>query len=465
MSLFDILHLSSGAMQVNQAALRVTANNIANAGTEGYHRQSPDLHTVGSSWTRGLLLGRGVTIADVVSAYDSFTDQRLMNEHANSGFADQLATAMQSLEALVATTGSGSLADRASSLFNDFDAVAADPTDISLRTQLLHDAEALAEEFSRQAGELANAAAEANDALAWSVRSVSQRFAEIASLNGQIAAREAAGQSANDLRDERSRLADEVATMIGVTVDEEDDGSLTVLVAGHAVVQGTEARTLTTTVDPNTGFNRVVIQDGALPIDITAQITTGEMAAYLAIRNEIVPAQLADLDQIAYDLMTGINAVHAVGYGLDGVTGRDLFAAPAAVSGAALAMAVDAAVAGDPDAVAAAADPANLPGDGSNAAALGDLTDAPLTSGGTRTILEAMSDFVGHLASDVASADAAQALQDEITSAVQSLWDTRSGVSLEEEAVDLMKYQDSYEAMARVLQVTQQMLDTLMELP
>lgn len=464
MSLFHVLHLSSRSLQSTQAGLQTTANNVANASTEGYHRQTTDFHTVGSHWTKGVLLGQGVNAENVLSAYDRFTEERLLDEHSNLGYSQQMGNAYEALETLVGGVGDGSLSDRLTSLFDNFDALAVSPWDDTIRQVTLNDASNLASEFRSQAEDIRGMAQTADESIVAGIQSVNGYLANIASLNETIVAREAAGSNANDLRDERGYLVDLVTAQLDVQLDEQDDGSLTVMLGGHAAVQGGESRTLTTDVDPNTGWHRVILDRDGFATNITSQIRSGEVAAHLQIRDEVAPELQDDLDQLAYDLMTGINAVHAAGYGLDGVTGRDLFTQPVAVNGAAVAMTVDAAVDGDPNALAAAVDPLGLPGDGSNATALGDLAEALLTAGGTRTLTEGLSGFTGNLAADVATADAAHSLQTEVTAAIEGMRAQRSGVSMEEEAANLIRFQDSYDAMANVMQITQQMLDTLMEI-
>lgn len=464
MSLFNILNMAGTSLQSQRAGLAVTANNIANANTVGYHRQSVDYQTVGTEFTGGLLLGQGVTASDVVSAFDRYTEERLLTEHANYGFAEQLSSAYEVLESMVAVTGDGSLAGRLSDFLTAIDGLATTPWESSVRTQVILDAESMATEFRRQAEAIDDMGAAADQAVASGATAINGYLAEIASLNAQIASLEASGQTANDLRDQRGSLVDAVSRQVGVVTDEQPDGTLTVFVGGHAVVQENNARTFYAEEDPNTGLQRLMIEDGGLALDITSQIQSGAIAAQLEIRDEVVPGLSAELDQIAYDLATSFNAIHATGYDLDGNTGQDLFLAPVAVDGAAASMRLDTALVDNPDGLAASATASGLPGDGAVATQLGDLADALVTGGGTMTLNEALSSFVGGLASDAAVAHAGLSLQTGITSAVEGTWEARSAVSQEEEAINLLKYQDAYDAMARVLQVTQEMLDTLMSL-
>ena len=464
MSLFNILQLTGSALQAQRAGLSVTANNIANAGTDGYHRQSIDFQTVGSFYTGNLLLGGGVSAENVLSAYDKFTEERLYSEHGNSGYAESMSSAYDVLEAMVAVADEGSLSNRLSSLLTSIDAMALTPWESSVRTQVLIDAEALSTEFRRQADSLADLTQTSNEAIAVNVTSLDSYLQQIASLNAQIAALESSGQTANDLRDQRGSYVDQVAGLVDVVLDEQADGTLTLFAAGHAVVQGSEAQSLSAVEDAVTGDYKIVLDDGGITLDITGQISSGALAAHIEIRDEVIPDLTSELDQLAYDLITNFNAVHTAGYDLDGNVGGNFFMDPGAVAGAAATMQLDSALVNNPDGLAAAADPAGVPGDGTNAIALGDLAESQIAGGGTKTLNEALSGFVAQLASDTAAVQAGLSLQTSITSAIETAWDSRSAVSQEEEAINLVQFQDAYDALARVLRATQEMLDTLMEI-
>lgn len=464
MSLFSILNLSGSALQAQQAGLQTTANNIANAGTDGYHRQAVDYRTAGSYWTSGLLLGGGVTAAEVSSAYDKFTESRLFEEHSNSGYAGQMNAAYEVLQSMMGSVDETSLSARISDLFVQFDALAAMPYDSNTRNQVLSTADALAGEFNRQAEVLADLSSAADGAISIGVQDADGILANIASLNGQVVALEAGGQNASDVRDERGRLVDELSGLMNVSLSEESDGSLTVILGGHAAVQGTTARTLATEEDANTGLQKITLAVGSVAVDLTNAISSGELAAHVEVRDSVIPDLKAGLDQLAYDMISEVNSVHSVGYDLDGNTGLNLFTPTSSVDGAAAGMSVSSDVEGNPDALAAATDPTAVPGDGTNAIALGDLAEALAAGGGDRTFTQEAANWISNLGADASAAEANYALQGAVTMAVEATWQERSAVSLEEEAINLIRFQDSYDAMAKVLQTTQQMLDTLMEI-
>ena len=183
----------------------------------------------------------------------------------------------------------------------------------------------------------------------------------------------------------------------------------------------------------------------------------------LIARDQHIPGYLASLDDQALALAETVNTIHAAGYDLDGNTGPDFFAFSFAITGsegAARALIVDPAITANPSRIGAAG--AALPGDNQVARALSDARDARVLDGGTATLSEAWGGFVYRVGRDVKSARQESAMRAEVMQQVETLRDQVSGVSLDEEAMHLMKYQRAYEANARFFRVIDQTLDVLM---
>jgi flagellar hook-associated protein 1 FlgK len=159
-----------------------------------------------------------------------------------------------------------------------------------------------------------------------------------------------------------------------------------------------------------------------------------------------------------------VNQVHRAGFGTDGVGGRDLFSPIAAVAGAAGTVALDAAVAGQPDAVAAAQDPAALPGDNRNALALADLATTAFLSGGSQTPTAFWRSAVSALGSGLADAERDFELHAARLAQLTGMREAVSGVSIDEEMIELAKAQRAFEAAAKVIQTGDELLDVVLSL-
>jgi flagellar hook-associated protein 1 FlgK len=196
--------------------------------------------------------------------------------------------------------------------------------------------------------------------------------------------------------------------------------------------------------------------------DVTATLSGGRIGGSLHARDAVIPGYVAQLDQLAFDLATAINGVHATGFDLDGGAGGSFFVPPGGVAGAAAALAVDAAIAADADRIAASA--TGAVGDNQIARALAALRDAPVAAGGTMDVFEAWAELTFVVGSDVAAARASESGHALVRRQLESLRAQTSGVSYDEEAAHLMRYQRAYEASARYFTTIVDTIDALMEM-
>jgi len=436
---------------------------VANAETPGYRRQTTGLHTAGTLNRSGLLLGQGVRASTVSAAYDSFAQEQVLAQLGEEGYARAHASGIRALEVALAEGTDGAIGQRLAELFDSFSALEANPTTPGHRLEVIGRAQLLAGAFNRGAEILDARAAEANTAIGDAAGRVNALGRSVAALNAEIVELEAAGGEANDLRVQRSNAVEELSGLASVNSSEQADGSLTVLFAGHHLVEGHVARTLTA-VEDAAGDLQLRISHGTSTFDITPSVGNyGEIGAALTMRDSVVPGLMADLDSLAETVAVEVNAVHSAGFGLDGSTGVNLFD-PVAASGAAASFSVSAAVATSPDAIAASGSSATLPGGNTNAAALAALADTLTMAGGTRTFESFYGQFVAELGGAASTAYANEARTGIQLDAALDARDAKTAVSLEEEAIDLVRFQEAYQAAARVISTANELFDDLLSI-
>ena len=230
------------------------------------------------------------------------------------------------------------------------------------------------------------------------------------------------------------------------------------------MVEAGKARSLSAVPDPVTGFNQVHMSMGTTTIDISSALTSGSLGAAIEERDVILGGMEAELDDLAFTIHQDVNTLHFAGFGQDGVTARNFFGTIAGPAGAARAISLDALVDGNPDAIAAATTAAGLPGDNTNAKALAALSSTGSMAFGTQTFTEYYSSFIAQLGHD-AQLSMQESTRTELQlEAAMNVRDQASAVSLEEEAMDLVRFQDSYQAAARVMNVAKEMLDELLNI-
>ena len=455
-SLFALLGTMQQGLAAQQAGIDVAGQNVANVNTPGYVKRNVVLES------QAVLPGDdgGVDVASVQRAYSSFTYGQVLVSQGGKSAADARSAALAEGQAVVAPSGGGGVSDSMNAFFSSLQALSASPSDPSARSAVLASATQLATSFSTTANGLSQLQTSLYSQAQGTVNDLNQTLAQIAQLNGQIAQAQGQGDNAPDLRDQRDNLVSQVAGQIGARVVPDASGGVTLFAAGTVLVSADHASSLGVSLDSSGALKFVVNRPGGAPLDVTQGVTDGTLGGLREARDVDIAATASQLDQLAYNFENSVNSVHAAGYGLDGVTGRPLFAPPASVAGAAATMTVDPSVAGQPDHVAAAATAADVPGGNDVAVQLAQLANQPLGAGGPPA--QQIATIGAQLGSAKSSADTDAATRADMLTQAQNMNSSASGVSINEEMVNLTKFQQGFEAATRVLQVTDQLLGDFM---
>jgi flagellar hook-associated protein 1 len=473
----SVFNIGRNALQTYELALQVTSHNIANALTPGYTRQQMVLEAQNPLNLSGLHLGMGVTAGSVRQAFDQYTARSIQQNASALGESEAKATALAYLETIFNEAAGHGLNQALADFWNAWQDLANNPGGVPERTALLQKAEALSAQFRTMSESLDQVRRSMNTNLGASLSDLAQTARQIASLNERITASEADGTRANDLRDQRNNLVENLASLIGINHYEDGNGALTILTtSGKLLVSGTQSWELSQAGEQ--------IYWNGIPVDLSAELSGGKIGGWLDIRDEIIPQYLANLDELAGSLIREINARHAAGYALSGATGLAFFEPPPSPvpgdhSGAAGALALSSALAGNPANIAAGGS-SGAPGDNENALRILDLqTDQGLllrkwTYAGRGTNVSsavqtaALEDYYRSLVGDLGilaagtnqDRDFAQTLIDRLA----EVRDSVSGVNLDEEMTEIMKIQRAYQAAAKLITITDEMLQSLLQI-
>lgn len=463
---FDILGIGWSALSSHRLAGEVVGHNMANAATPGYSRQRADLYARDPWLGRPGPIGTGVEVRGIQQARDEFVERSLLGANIAQGYQSQRVQVLTTLEAAFGV-GADDPVDRAlQDFFFALRDLSSNPAGAAERVAVLAAGRSLGDTFRLQRGRLEQARAALDGQVAGLVSDIQSRLDQIAELNQQIRIQEAGGGSANDLRDRRQLLANEVAERIGVSTVADDRGNLNLALAdGTLLVNGDRAARLSTEAQAaNAGLLAPVVlaPDGSRRV--LDQGVSGRLGGLLSARDGEARRALERLDELAFELAQAVNARHRAGFGLDGVGGRDFFAPIAALDGAAGQLRLDAAVDGQPDALAAAQDALALPGDNRNALWLLDLQGAPLFAGGTRSAGEYWRGTVSDLGTGLQTAQRDLDQAAARLAMVSQMREAVSGVSLDEEMIELSKAQRAFEAAAKVIQAGDEMLEVILSL-
>jgi|TARA_R110002110_G_scaffold327869_1_gene539574 flagellar hook-associated protein 1 FlgK len=444
------LYTALSGMNAQRRVLDVTAHNVANQATEGYHRQRVDLRAVGVSDVATVFAGRdirvgGVDATAVTRMIDNLAEDRALRQTATYGGTQTMRANLDRIEMTFPEPSENGIAAQLDELWASWSDLSSDPDNPVVRSQLLDRARGVIEALGRASADLdavSDSSARQVPSMANEVNNLADR---IAKLNQAIVG---SGDNANGLLDQRDLLVKELAGLTGAVSRPAANGAVDVTINGRAIVSGPRAEP----VNGSTG-TFIWVTDGA-----TVSAPPSRMAALAKTINDVVPRYRAALDDVAATLVTQVNALHTTGYDLSGATGLNFFD-PAKLTAQSISLSSD--VDGQPEKVAAGA-PA-FPGpvapglfDGDLARQLATLADG---AGGPGMKYQSM---VAALGSEARTATQRDVVQSEMTLAANIRADSVGGVSIDEEMANLMSAQRAYAASARVLTSVDEMLGVLM---
>lgn len=369
------------ALRAHQLAVDVAAHNIANAQTPGFSRQRVLLRPIGldgsDHFSRDNLLGRpgfGVDAKDVNRVRDLFMDFQARQALSQRGQHSAFVTPLQNAEVVFNDPSDDGISALLGKFWAAWHDVVNEPESSAARTALVHATTTFAVRVQGAHAELTTQRKNLNQQVSALGNQINAVASEIASLNLQVKQVELNGDMANDLRDRRDLLMDQLAEIADVQYSEAETGEVTIYLGNHELVFGTTARTINAVPDANDPniVNLVFAMDGQ-PVNTTS----GKLRGVLDARDVALPELIARLDSFATGLINGVNTAHRQGYGLEGSTGLNFFTGTGASD-----IAINAALAGNPQRIATAGAP-GAPGDPSNALAIANLELATNMVAGT----------------------------------------------------------------------------------
>lgn len=457
--------LVSGALNADQAALSIVANNVANANTVGYTEEVPNFRANPSTECNGVFYGTGVSEIGATSVRDRVLTERLNQQQQLASASSARLAALNSIQAMFtpnsgsARASAGDIGSDITSFFSSFASLEANPTNNALRQQVLSAGATLSGDISNTARDLNTQRSALDQEASGVVTQVNALTTAIAQLNLQIQSTSPNGD-AGTLEDQRQQDLSKLSQLIGVNqIATENNGLSITTTSGQTLVsQGSSNPMTTGTVNGVTHFF-------VGTSDITTQLMSGggSLGGYLAARDQDIPSVLSSLDQLAYGISTSVNAQNNAGTDLSGNTGTpaaplNIFSQPLAVAGSALSMSV---VMTDPNQISAAGLGYGT-GDNSNAVTMALLAGQNIVSGNEP--INFYSNFVTALGSTVAQVQTENTAQNASVTQLHNLNDALSAVNLNNEAASMQQLERSYQAASQVFAILNKIMSSALNL-
>lgn len=459
----SILNIGTSALNAAQAALSTTSNNISNVNTEGYTRQRTDQVSTPSHYNGNFYLGTGVTITSVERIYNSFLATQVRSYTSQEGQQNTFLSYSRQVDDLLGSSELG-ISDGLDAFFGAVQEVANDPTSIAARKVMLTQGELLANRFNTLDSQLNQLSRNIDNDITVAVDDINNLSRGIAELNQAILEAEGSTQAdPNELLDKRDHLINKLSEYVSVSTVQQSNGTVNIFVGnGQGLVVGSTQVDLNTISDNSYDPPRLNIGFGPTQIDITNQVAGGSLGGALQFRNDIIDDTRNELNLLAESMVTAFNNVHTNGFDLDGNAGGNFFD-PAAITAADINVVIT-----DPRLIAASSGVNTGTGNNENALALVDLqTDNSVVqvSAGPPVVTRSLSDQYAVIVSDVATrtrqAEVSQEAQQALLQQTKQRFDSVSGVNLDEEAANLIKFQQAYQAASQIIVVSNTIFDSL----
>jgi flagellar hook-associated protein 1 len=448
------LEIGKRALLAQQLSLNITGHNIANVNTPGFTRQQAILSSNQPLQLPFGNVGTGVDISGVRRLRSEFLDQQFRGETQKLGKWSLLNQTWKQVESVFSEPQDTALGAIIDQFWTSWQDLSNNPRSEAARIAVREQSSLMVNSFHHLSSQMGDLRASLDGDITKTTDQINSISTQIADLNQSVAAAELNGDQANDLRDRRDYLVDQLSEYVDVSTVEHPTGAVTVYLGSMALVEGNAHAELDTRVESNGSVITHTVFFKGTGVDLMH--TGGKLEGMISTRDDIVTEKQKELDTLARELAGAVNGIHKGGKGAQGSTGISFFNPD--TTGASD-IELDSRILQDVNNIAAGQ--SGEPGDNSNALAIAALRSAPLLKSGQTTFNEYYNSVIGEIGIRSQEADSLeknqQALVDQISNSRQSV----GGVSLDEEMAKMIEYQHAYAAAAKVISTMDMALDTI----
>ncbi len=471
MSTFSTLEIGKRALQAANFALDVTSNNIANIETPGYARREASVSENFPFPRFGLKIGAGVNMESLRSFRQQFLDREVRKATGMYNFHNAQVLFYNQVETIFREPTDTNIGEMLNKFLYYFDELAVQPESIGLRQYLLSTAQTLCDRLNNTSNDLLEMRRQANTDLVNQVDEANKLIQLIAECNKAIAiAKDPSGNDCLTYIDKREAAIEKLAELGNVSVTYEANSLANVFMNGIDLVTGAAFQTLKVVenVNETTGEStlKVVTWNEKKNFTIDVNPPNGKMGAALKQYNVMLNSLeqnnfsiMQTLDKLANAIATKINEIFATGYGLNGEAGLPLFESlngnPITAGNIKVAIT-------DPESIPLSNNP-NGPGDSTIAQQVSRLLqDQSFLE--NQTPMEFYSNFIGRIAQGANETKNLQGSSQLVLNSLNSHRDSIMGVNMDEEAINIIKYQKYLEAASKVISTNNEVLGIIINL-
>lgn len=483
-STFMGLETNKRGLYAQQTGLYTTGNNISNANTLGYTRTRVNMQATQGLLSSPGLLGTGVEASSIQRIRDTFVDNQFRQESNKLGYWESRSNAISQIEDIIGEPSEYGLQKSLSEFWSSLQTLATSPSSSGARAVVIQRAQDVAESFNHLHNSLTEAQTNIGKEISFSTDNINSLLEQVAKLNGQISGMESSGYLPNELYDQRDLLLDELSTYLPIETKYEKTGGGTSAIAEGSVtvtlkmangekielVKGKEFGEVgTNPTDLHVSGENQLIQGITIKAvgetdstnyDHTKLLDSGKLKSLInsygtSDGNGLYPDMINDLNKMAEAFANEFNRVHQEGKDLDGNDGERFFVITTAGN-----LSVNQNLIDDPRKLAASGSAGEI-ANTDNAKALLAIQTRPLDDLNKSTIQDFFSGIIGKLGVNGQQADRMALNTAALQGAAANRRDSISAVSLDEEMTDMIRFQQAYNASARMITVIDETLDKI----
>jgi flagellar hook-associated protein 1 FlgK len=451
MGISRVFDISRRSLATYQKAIDISSHNIANASNPNYTRQRARISTEVPEKTAQFIWGTGVKLDNIDRIKDRLVEAQLINNAQSYSNHNKESVLLGQVEQLLSEPSNIGISNLLTSFMNSWNELSVTPNSVSLRNNVIFNAQNLADKVKNVNNDLNTIKYDVFAEFQEKTDRVNNLLSEINEYNRQIFSFKSSNSAPNDLLDERDALINELSEMVNIKVSYDHNNMASVSIGGVFAVDGSFANTFEAQIV--NGKLTLVSANNPNPIELTG----GELYALSDIYSNKISDYQSSIDSIFNKLVEKVNTLHESGYSLNESTqtGIKFFTA---YSGGELV--VNESIINDPSLISVSAD--GTSGNGEIAKQIAEISNEKVLNG--QTLIENYASLVSKIGNDKLTneklAEANKMVVDNLEMQKASI----SSVSIDEEMTEIIKFQRSFDASAKLIQIANEMLDQIMGL-
>ena len=483
----DLFSIGRSSLRTSKKSLSTTSHNIANANTEGFSRQSVVAETNAPIQSGKNIHGAGVNIKSIKRVHDKLVEKKLTHSISNNSFHQERTNNLSNVEEIFNEINSDGMNKIMNRFFNSFRELSNQPENEVVRTLVRDNANIVVSDFKRISGEITHVKERIDNQIGAIVEDANTIANTVAKLNKEITRLENMGGESGDLRDQRDSAVRQLSEYFKIDTYEDERGQFVINIAnaGSLVAGGVvNALKLGKMGGDEIGSyekesrSEIFFEAGGMKTPISENITTGQVGALTKTRNDEITLLRNQLDEMAHGLVHITNAIHRKGYvnkkiptDQEGniinnpyggkITGINFFKEPLDLKEASSFIDLSDDVKQDLNNISTGLAP-NSPGDNRIAIAISKVQHEKVLGEGSRTFEETYLQSIGKIGLSTGKSKVNAEQSKGILAQAKSIRERISGVSIDEEATNMVKYQHAYEASAKMIRAADEMFDSVL---